>query len=167
MKRQQTEKMLSSKTPNSRFTSDFDEFYFPQTFSPLDSDFPQLWIHGNISCFSKSTRRETCILLTPHLQTKKFMEFRVQDPVRDFRFSICLSFIEPQKIMEKVFFEIMEVQQSREIKFNYNRKYIKKSKKTSKGNFGWNFIFLFYSIYLWIGILLVSNTKYLYLNTKR
>ena len=30
----------------------------------------------------------------------------------------------------------MEVQQSRKMKFNYNRKYIKKSKKTSKGNFG-------------------------------
>ena len=72
-----------------------------------------------------------------------------------------------QEIVEKIFLQIMEVQQSREIKFNYNRKYIKKSKKTSKGNFGWNFIFLFYSIYLWIGILLVSNTKYLYLNTKR
>ena len=94
MKHKQTEKMLSSKTPNSRFTSDFDEFYYRQTFFPLDSDFPQLWIHGNISCFSKSTRRETCLWLTPHLQTKRFMEFRVQDPVRDFRFSVYLSFIE-------------------------------------------------------------------------
>ena len=83
-------------------TIEFDEFYFLQTSSPLDSDFPQLWIHGNISCFSKSTRRETCLWLTPHLQTKRFMEFRVQDPVRDFRFSVYLSFIEIVKYSLRV-----------------------------------------------------------------
>ena len=94
MKHKQTEKMLSSKTPNSRFTSDFDEFYFPQTFSQLDSDFSRLGIHSYFLFFKIHQRREKCNWLTPHLQTKNFMEFRVQDPVRDFRFSVYLSYIE-------------------------------------------------------------------------
>ena len=102
MKHKQTEKMLSSKPPNFRFTSEFDDFFFRQTFSLLDSDFPRLGIHGYISCFSKSTRRETCLWLTPHLQTKNFMEFQVQDPVRDFRFSVYLSFIEIVKYSLRV-----------------------------------------------------------------
>ena len=98
MKHKQTEKMLSSKTPNSRFTSDFDEFDFPQTFSLLDSDFPQLGTHSYFLFFKIHQERETCLWLTPHLlQTKRFMEFRVQDPVRDFRFSVYLSFIEIMK----------------------------------------------------------------------
>ena len=73
---------------------EFDQFYFLQTFSLLTSDFPQLGIHSYFLFLKIHQRGETCLWLTPHLQTKRFMEFRVQDPVRDFRFSVYLSFIE-------------------------------------------------------------------------
>ena len=107
MKRKQTEKMLSSKPPNFRFT------YYENPSNSTNLISFRLSLHWiliflnsestRISCFSKSTRRETCILLTPHLlQTKRFMEFRVQDPVRDFRFSVYLSFIEIVKYSLRV-----------------------------------------------------------------
>ena len=92
MRRQQTEQMLSSKTPNENPSNSTNFISFR-----LSLRWILIFLNSEstrISCFSKSTRRETCLWLTPHLQTKRFMEFRVQDPVRDFRFSVYLSFIE-------------------------------------------------------------------------